>query len=212
MAAICAFGFANAQDKKGGSSDSDMAFGVKGGLNVATLSNTAQGNTDTVLLGFHVGVFGEFKVTDKFAVQPEILFSTQGNKSKSSQDFGGGFSSSSEDKTKLGYLNIPVMAKFYVTDDFSIEAGPQIGFLMSAKSEDTTTDVGGGPTTTTSSTTDVKDKLNSVDFGLNFGLGYNIGANIVVGARYDLGLNDIQKTLGTNEKGRKNGVFQVSVG
>ena len=70
IAAMLVFGFANAQD---------VRFGVKGGLNIATLTGDVQDASTKV--GFHVGGFAEIKVSDKFAVQPELLFSTQGAKS-----------------------------------------------------------------------------------------------------------------------------------
>ncbi len=33
------------------------------------------------------------------------------------------------------YINLPVLAKYYIFEDFSIEAGPQIGFLLNAEHE-----------------------------------------------------------------------------
>ncbi|RZJ55928.1 MAG: PorT family protein, partial [Flavobacterium sp.] len=35
----------------------------------------------------------------------------------------------------LSYLNVPIMAKYYVIEKLSLEAGPQIGFLLSAKNQ-----------------------------------------------------------------------------
>lgn len=179
VAAVFAFGFANAQDKAG--PDSTMSFGVKGGLNVASLSNSDDAKS---LIGFHVGGFGEFMLTEQFAIQPEVMFSTQG------ASYDGG-------DLKLNYINIPVMAKFYVTEAISVEAGPQIGFLMTA--EDTDGE-------------DVKDQANSTDFGVGFGVAYNLTENMFLGARYTIGLNDIQKDLAPGEDGMQNGVLQASFG
>ncbi len=184
LAAIFAIGFVNAQDKKG-SSDSGMAFGVKGGLNIASVTN--QPGTSS-LVGFHIGAFAEFKVSDKFAVQPELLYSTQGAKAT-----GG--------KINTGYINIPVMAKYYVADAFSLEAGPQIGFLMSAKAS-----IDG------LGSADVKDQFKSVDFGLNFGVGYEFTKKLSAGARYNLGLSQVQKTLSSGESASHNSVIQISLG
>ena len=58
------------------------------------------------------------------------------------------------------------MAKYYVAEGFSLEAGPQIGFLMSAKMK---AESGGD-----SEEIDVKDDLKSIDFGINFGAGYKL--------------------------------------
>ena len=100
-----------------------------------------------------------------------------------------------ESVTKLDYINIPLMAKLYLTDGLSIEAGPQIGFLISAKDEFddvTTTNVSGDSTTETDSgTDDIKDIVNGIDFGANLGLGYRLENGLLFGARYNLGLSNI---------------------
>ncbi|MCL9806140.1 PorT family protein [Flavobacterium amniphilum] len=175
VAAVFAFGFANAQETK---------FGVKGGLNLADWSGDDADGIDSKI-GFHIGGFAEIKVSDKFAVQPELLYSAQGGKAD-----GG--------KVNVDYINIPVMAKFYATEQFSIEAGPQVGFLMSAKVKpDSGDDV------------DIKDQLKSTDFGVNVGLGYNFTENVSAGLRYNLGLSNIVDADGADVK---NNVFSLSVG
>ncbi|MDR6762770.1 opacity protein-like surface antigen [Flavobacterium sp. 2755] len=155
--AILAFGFANAQKTR---------FGVKGGLNVSTLTGEYEDDTKS-LIGFHVGGFAEIKVIERLAIQPELLFSAQGAR----------FEGIGNDKydAKLNYLNIPVLAKFYITKQFTVEAGPQIGFLLSAKIEGE----------------DAKDFYKSADFGFNFGAGYNFTDNFSAGIRYTVGLSGV---------------------
>ena len=181
--ALSAFTFSNAQ-KKGGSGDS-TTFGVKAGLNLSSITNSDGAKTQ---VGVNVGGFAKIMVADKFAVQPELLFSTQGAKYD-----GGSFN--------LSYINIPIMAKYYVADKFNLEAGPQIGFLMSAKAK---ADGFGS--------TDVKDMFKTTDFGLNLGAGYDISDNISVGARYCLGLSQLQKDLASGETASKNSVIQIDLG
>lgn len=120
------------------------------------------------LAGFHIGGFAEIKFSKKFAIQPEFLFSTQGTTIE-------GFDGDSNTSVKLNYLNIPVLAKYYITDAFSVEAGPQIGLLLSAKSRGE----------------DIGDLYKSSDFGLNLGLGYNFTEDLSIGLRYTIGLSDI---------------------
>ncbi|MEO8532458.1 MAG: porin family protein [Flavobacterium sp.] len=160
MVAIMAFGFANAQETR---------FGVKGGLNVSTLTGRYEDDTKS-LIGFHVGGFAEIKIIKRLAIQPEVLFSTQGAKF---DGFGG-------DKydSKLNYLNIPVLAKFFITEKFTVEAGPQIGFLLSAKIDGE----------------DSKDYYKSADFGFNLGAGYNFTDDLSVGIRYTVGLSGVYDT------------------
>lgn len=153
--AVMAFGFTNAQETR---------FGVKGGLNLTTLTGDAT-NANS-LVGFQVGGFAEIKIIKKLAIQPELLYSTQGAKY---DNFGD---------TKLDYLNIPVLAKYYITDKFTVEAGPQIGFLLSAKDDGQ----------------DIKSDTRSVDLGFNFGGGYNFTDNLSAGIRYTVGISNIYDT------------------
>ena len=170
-AAVFAFGFANAQDTK---------YGVKGGLNSSTLSGADGAKS---IIGLNLGGFVEFKVSDKFSVQPELLYSMQGAKS----DFG---------TLNMNYINIPVMAKYAVADKFNLQAGPQIGFLMSAKFD----------------SVDVKDSMKSMDFGVNLGAGYDITEKMSLDLRYNLGLAQTQKELAAGETAVKNSVIQLSFG
>jgi hypothetical protein len=194
-AALFAFGFANAQDLK---------FGAKAGVNFANLSTNYSSldetSENTMKIGFHVGGLVEIKFSEKFALQPELLYSAQGTTTESSSnDFGFG-SSSSESKLSLGYINVPIMVKFYPIEKLFIEAGPQVGFLISAKekSEGTTTITytnGEGMEVTETESfdteTDMKDFYKSIDFGINFGVGYEFTENLFANVRYNLGLSNI---------------------
>jgi opacity protein-like surface antigen len=173
--AVMAFSLSNAQG---------MRFGLKAGLNMASLNGDIENVKSKI--GFNGGGFAEFKVTEKFAVQPELLFSLQG----ADAEEGDG-------SINLNYINIPVMAKYYVIEGLSLQAGPQIGFLMTAEAS------GGGQDV------DIKDSTSSIDFGLNFGAGYDITKNIFADVRYNLGLTTLDKD---GEVKTQNGVFQIGVG
>ena len=190
--AVFAFGFMNAQE---------VGFGAKAGLNIANLSGDIE-DTES-LMGLHVGVFAEIKFSERFSFQPELLYSMQGAKAEDSE-----MGVTMESKLKLGYINLPLMVKFYAAENFFLEAGPQVGFLMSAKSEWETS--GGGASL--SGDDDVKDDYKSIDFGLNFGLGYNFTENLSVGARYNLGLSNIADVDDSDDFKISNSVIQVSVG
>ncbi|MEO6174773.1 MAG: porin family protein [Flavobacterium circumlabens] len=189
-AAVIAFAFSNAQETK---------FGVKGGVNLSTLTGDVEDATSKA--GFHVGGFAEFKISDKFSIQPEVLYSTQGAKEKGQVDFNGAVYDVEMDY-KLAYINVPILAKYYVAEKFSLEAGPQIGFLVSAKGEAT---VGGN-----SAEDDIKDSFESIDFGVDFGAGYDFTENLSVGLRYNLGLANLAKDA--EDYKIHNSVFSLSVG
>ena len=184
-----------------------VKFGPKAGVNIASL-NGGEGDTD-MKIGFHVGAFAEIFFTDKFALQPEIVYSDQGNKYKNSETIAG-ISYTEEGKGNLSYINVPIMAKYYVIEGLAVELGPQVGFLMSAKEKYEQTMSGGGTSVTEETEEDIKDYMNSVDFGLGVGANYNLSNGFFAGARYNLGFSDIFKD---NEGDAvKNGVIQISVG
>lgn len=186
--AVFAFTFANAQDSKGGSTD--ISFGAKAGLNLSNITGDVEGAS--MKIGFQVGGFAEIKISEKFAIQPELLYSAQGASFKE-EFFGETF----EYDINLSYLNIPVMAKYFVTDKLSLEAGPQIGFLLSAKAK------------SDSASEDIKDGFNSLDFGINFGAGFDVTENINLGLRYTAGLSNIAKDSGDMKAANSNIAFAV---
>ncbi|WP_346881475.1 porin family protein [uncultured Algibacter sp.] len=189
--AVFAIGSVNAQEVK---------FGAKAGVNFASLNGDDSGELDS-RTSFHIGAVAEIIISDKFSVQPELLYSGQG--AKFEETF---LDEKFESTLKLDYLNIPIMAKYYVYEGLSVEAGPQIGFLLSAESEDKED----GET----ETADVKDQISSIDFGLNFGLGYKLENGLNFAARYNLGLSNVfdDSDDDSDDFKQQNGVFQISVG
>lgn len=193
----------------------EVKFGPKAGVNFATL-NGDDAEDSKMQIGFHVGAFAEIKFNDKFAIQPEILYSAQGAKQESSGSVLG-VNYTTEGNAKLNYINVPIMAKYYVAPSFAIEAGPYVGFLMSANAEGSATAAG----ITTEFDDDIKDQLKSVDFGVGVGASFNLDNGFFIGARYNLGLSKIGEESTQNVGGVevtteaadiKNSVFQVGVG
>ncbi|WP_136668744.1 porin family protein [Flavobacterium sp. H122] len=185
-AAVFTFGFANAQETK---------FGVKAGLNLGNLSGDIEDafvDSDMKMRpSFHVGGFAEIKLNDKFAIQPELLYSVEGGK----QDVDG---ESEKLIWDLHYINLPVMAKFYATEKLSIEAGPQIGFLTKAEA-----------TFDGETVVDFKDDSKSTAISLNLGAGYNFTDNLFGSLRYSIGMSNI---VDENDFDSKSNVLALSVG
>ena len=173
--AITVLGFAtiNAQD---------VTFGAKLGINFASIYGDNTKDIETVT-AFNFGVMSEIAISKKFSFQPELLYS------------GLGYSLDDEDTASLNYLSIPLMGKYYITDGLSLEAGPQIGFLLSAKQDGT----------------DIKDSFKTLDFGANLGVGYKLDNGLNFNARYTLGLSNINDIEGSSDK-NTNGVLQFGIG
>lgn len=146
-----------------------LRIGVKGGLNYANLTGTdivvnTENYKSDAITSYHIGLLAEIKLTEKFGVQPELLYSTQGASYKSAiQEF----------KNELGYLAIPVMAKIYLNNTLSLELGPQASFLLSEKDK-----------------VNIEDS-KTFDFAVAAGLGVKITKSIFVQARYGLGLTEV---------------------
>lgn len=156
--------------------------GIKGGLNLSNL-NIDGVDDENMRLGYHFGAFVNLPISDGFAIQPEVLYSTKGTRANYNQDLGIFGQFNAETKFKLDYIDVPLLAVFRVGDNFEIHAGPYIGFLMSSKWE-VTGDV------EVENDLD-KDNFKSMDYGLVGGIALNFSA-LQVGARYNYGLQKIQ--------------------
>ncbi|NJN28625.1 MAG: PorT family protein [Cyclobacteriaceae bacterium] len=167
-----------------------VSGGLKAGLNLANI--TGEGDYD-MKAGFHVGAFVDLSISDAFSLQPELLFSTQGAQYT--------FIPQDDEVTakfNLNYLNLPILAKVKIGEVFNIHAGPQFGFLLSAKEK------------RDDESYDFKDQLKTVDVGLAFGVGVDLPMGLTFAGRYNLGLTDIADE--NDGDPIKNSVIQVSVG
>lgn len=196
--AVLSFGAVSAQNVK---------FGAKAGLNYATFSGDVKESKG--IIGFAIGGFANIAINEKFSFQPELLYSMQGSSDKYSES-SMTTKYTYDSQLKLNYLNVPLMFKLKATEKFFVEAGPQVGFLLSLKQTDTTTRVYNNTTTVSEYSNDNKDGANTVDFGLNFGAGYDFTKNVSAGLRYNLGLSNIAKD--SPDYKVKNSVFSLAVG
>jgi hypothetical protein len=170
----------------------DVIFGVKGGVNS---SNASQEDfTASAITAFHLGVAMEARYTEKMALQTEILYSFQGFDYIDDGDI--------DSESRLSYINVPVMFKYYALERLSIEAGPQIGFLNTAKIKRATPEG--------STTMDVKDGLRSNDLSFNIGLSFYLFDGFNIHGRYCYGLTNVVNSLSNDNF--KHRVLQVSIG
>ena len=167
-------------------SRAQVSFGLKGGIGLFNFSGSdASGTGFKSKIGILAAGYAAIPISETFAIAPELQFSGQGAKvteSGVSVDFN------------VNYLNIPVLAQYRNESGFFVEAGPQIGFLMSAKAKGSGLDE------------DIKSSFNSTAFSLDFGAGYKSGMGLGISARYALNLNNIGKGSGSD---LKNSGFQI---
>jgi len=153
----------------------EVHFGVKAGMNASSL-NSSPANADMQSkIGFNAGILAHIHGPNaQWALQPEVYYSSEGAKSKSNSDA----------KLDLGFVNVPVLAQYMFDNGFRIEAGPQVGFLLSAKYKES------GPSS------DVKDGYNTVAFSIPVGVGYLTTSGLGFDARYNFGISDLNKASG----------------
>ncbi|MFI0490968.1 porin family protein [Flavobacterium sp.] len=145
-----------------------LHLGIKAGLNYADLTGT---NVQTnAITSYHAGLVAEIKLLDKFSIQPELLYSTQGATYKTVLG---------DVKNELGYIAIPVMAKIYLNNTISLELGPQASFLLSQKNNFDA------------------NNSNTFDFTVAAGLGIKVTKSIFIQGRYGLGLTEVSSSAQT---------------
>jgi len=174
------------------SSDSGgIHFGAKGGVNFASLSGDDLDDFDG-RTGYHFGAVLRIDFSEKFSIQPELLYSAQGNVFKDDGD---------KATVHLDYINVPVLVGYQVIDGLILQAGPQIGFNIVAKITDDNGD----------DEIDFKDETSAIDFGIGFGAQYKLEFGLFFQARYVLGISNMLDVEGSDVK-RKNNVISLSAG
>lgn len=117
LSAVFAFGItAYAQDDAKSSGSESMKFGVKAGLNMTNFTGDMDSDAKT---SFYIGGLVDFTISDKFHVQPELLYSSEG----------------ADDDAGISYLRVPVMAKYYVAEGFNLQAGPELAFKVATEED-----------------------------------------------------------------------------
>lgn len=189
------------------------------GFNVSFLTNAGksylveplggkpmEGSRD-VKLGFVAGVEGEYQITPMISVAAGLLYSMQGTRWEDLESQTAYYRAMSKDRmVNLSYLNIPIVANFYVLKGFALKAGVQAGFLLDSKGKETIYDNLENREVETSG--DIEG-IKKFDLSIPLGASYEFN-NVVIDARYNLGLTKV--CPGEDNKSSKNSVVQVTVG
>ena len=173
--------------------NAQTSFGIKGGVSMITLNGNGVDNLNMRVSVHFAGVV-EFELSETFSIQPEIMFSAQGA-GQSLNDY--------EATWHLNYINLPLLAKYYINNHLSIEAGPYVGFLMNAKLDWNDNENSG--------LNELEDQTSSVDYGISLGVGYKFQNRIIMGAQYNLGIENVLDPE-YFEGELSHGVFQISIG
>ena len=146
------------------------------GINVA---NITDGDGDAKV-GLAAGAELGYQLNESFAVTAGAIYSMQGAKSEGV-------------KMNLDYINIPILANYYITKGLAVKAGIQPAFKVKseAKADVVSVDM---------------DGFKSFDFSIPVGLSYEV-SDFVIDARYNWGMTKVLEGFDS-----KNTVFQFTVG
>jgi len=173
LALVLTTAVTSAQDKL-------LSLGIKAGVNFSNLKGDVETIDFETRSSYHFGAVAEIRLFENLAIQPELLYSVQGAKVDSAIG--------NVDDVDFKYITVPVMVKFYLTDNLSLDLGPQFAFLTDDNVEETF-------------------ETESFDFSVGGGITYNLGSSLFIQGRYMAGLTDVSRDAEV-----KNSIFQISAG
>ena len=115
------------------SAQAQFHFGIRGGLSSSQIkiNETVEGikiTTGDKTFGYHLGVFTQIVIKDKFVIMPEALFTSTGGEI----DLSDGTDLSEVWNLKYNRLDIPLTFGLKFLKVFRVSAGPYASILLSA--------------------------------------------------------------------------------
>ena len=140
---------------------------VTGGYLNALGRTTIEGQSENIYnSGFYAGLIAEKYISYEFWLQAELLYANA---------------------EEASFIQIPILAKFYLSDNFNLMAGPQISYRLEKAAENFT----------------------NLNIGLSFGVGYDFTEKLAGFSRYTIQLNDYY--TGSGDFSSKNRFFNVGL-
>lgn len=189
---------ASAQNKKIDDDHEDFfKFGAKAGVNV----NKIQGKSykEGYNYNYQVGAFLQFNFSRKFGIQPEVSLvqSTSEFTDDNSNVYNDLFRDGTQKNAKLNYLEVPILLNINVgpSKRFKLQVGPSFGSLLKEAEDGLKSDT---------------SFFKKADVSAIGGVWFQLPL-INLGARYKLGLNDIN-AIKINDEKWHNQAFQIFIG
>ncbi len=176
------------------SSYAQIEFGLKGGLNLATVRYINPDNSKA-RVGWNAGVLAEIPFQDNLLIRPELLYSSKGFAFSATQ-------TGNEGSLKLNYISVPVLFGYRPNNKSKILLGPEFGFLRKAVSK------------SLGIREDMTNLYRHFDVGFDLGVAYNISKAFGAEVRYNYGFKDLVNVVYVNDNGGisgqgKNGANRV---
>jgi hypothetical protein len=155
------------------SSSSQVTFGVKSGMNIATTKGLIAYPKNRI--GWYAGGVMLIPIQKKFFFQPELLFSAKGCRARDLSD-------GSMDAIRLDYINAPILFGYQIDLKTSIVIGTELGYLIKATSHSGNAIAG--------KNFDITNRFpHKFDISIATGIAYDITKVIGAEVRYNFGLN-----------------------
>lgn len=146
----------------------EWSFKGRIGSNMSTVTNNDDAKWK---FGLSAALGVDYMFTDKFGASLELNRNVFGSKSKFL-----------DEDSKIDYFHIPLLAKYYAAPWFALQAGPQIGFLNSAKRDGVS----------------YKDTCKKTEFSIPLGVSFEPNlksfsstSSVIIDLRYHLGLTKV---------------------
>jgi len=163
-------------------------IGVRVGIGSTNFSTEDVQRAFTSLIRPHLGAYYGMKATEKLTVEPGLFYSGKGMTTVNDKN--------KEFTESLSYVDIPVLVRYALNEDFNVFAGPQVGFLLARKYTEeslkltNTLPVGG------------------YEIGGVFGVGYQLASGVNLQMSYDFGIAPFKYF----QADVNNTVFKLSIG
>lgn len=158
-----------------------QTFGLKAGISLNDLGHSSAPSSFAdpykLKVGFHIGAYGQFNLSEKISILPEFNFTQRGTKI----DYP---SPSSDVGINLNYLEFPIIISYAIRKKFAIDLGPSFSYKLSAIAK------GNG------SSNNVNDLYNKdFDYGIASGLRFNLTDKFSIIGRYYFGLGTVDRVV-----------------
>jgi len=174
--------------------DKPINFGIKTGMNIGKFTPNKNSIDYKYKFGFYAGGFMNISLQEKLEFQPELLFALQGSRvlvkglNIPNFDFNGNPISNSntydfEYEINELTISIPLIVKVFLSNQFYLESGPQIGFIIERSLNSSQQILDGEDDSFI-----IRESDDSFDFGVSLGLGYKVSERVNLNSRLYSGL------------------------
>lgn len=190
------------------SAQTKTTFGVKAGVNFASLQASSSGSSTTATSGnvtmFSAGAFFDAPLgSNGLSLQPGLYYTGKGGNSNDGVSTG---------KIKLNYLQLPINLVYSIPvrqGKFFFGGGPYAAYALSAKAEDRVN--GRNVSVDLELGSDADSDIKRTEFGLTLMVGFQFTNKLILGVNSDLGLSNILPGE-TNGLSMKNRVYGITAG